>query len=103
MIGITGIRAKRGTQWDRSQISVSVGPLYSFFFTPVELYSDLNNTAVKNAQMLNRKKCVVISQPECRRHSCTTIDLVCSIFVSIPRVRVFKVSTDKGFPCAIAL
>jgi hypothetical protein len=31
------------------------------------------------------------------------IDLVCSIFVSIPRVRVCRVSTDKGFPCAIAL
>jgi hypothetical protein len=34
-----------------------------------------------------------------------TIDLVCSFSVlfSIPRVRVLRVSTDKGFPCAIAL
>jgi hypothetical protein len=32
-----------------------------------------------------------------------TIDLVCSIIVYVPRVRVFKVSIDKGFPCAIAL
>jgi hypothetical protein len=31
------------------------------------------------------------------------IDLVCSVFVSIPRVRVFKGSADKVFPCAIAL
>jgi hypothetical protein len=31
------------------------------------------------------------------------IYLVCSIFVSIPRVRVFKGSTNKGFPCVIAL
>jgi hypothetical protein len=31
------------------------------------------------------------------------IDLVCSTFVSAPRVRVFKDSTDKGLPCAIAL
>jgi hypothetical protein len=53
--------------------------------------------------MLNRKKFVVISQPECRRHSCTAIDLVCSVFVSVPKVGVFKGSTDKGFPCAIAL
>jgi len=32
MIGITGIRANRGTPWGRSQISVLVGPLYSLFF-----------------------------------------------------------------------
>jgi hypothetical protein len=46
MIGTMVIKEKRGIQWDRSQIRVSVGPLYFFFFTPVELYSDLNNTAV---------------------------------------------------------
>jgi hypothetical protein len=101
MIGITGIGAKRGTQWDRSQISVSAGPLYLFIFTSVELYSGMNNTVVENAQILNRKKCVVISQPECRRHSCMKIELVCSIFVSVPRGRIFRVSMDKGFPCAI--
>jgi hypothetical protein len=32
-----------------------------------------------------------------------TIDLVCSISFFVPRVRVFKVSTDKVFPCAIDL
>jgi hypothetical protein len=32
-----------------------------------------------------------------------TIDLVCSFFVSIPRVRVCKVSKDNSFPCAITL
>jgi hypothetical protein len=32
-----------------------------------------------------------------------TIDLVCYFYVSIPRVKVFKVSIEKGFPCAIAL
>jgi hypothetical protein len=53
--------------------------------------------------MLNRKKCVVILQPECRRQSCAAIDLVSSVFFSISRVRVFKGSIDKGFPCAIAL
>jgi hypothetical protein len=53
--------------------------------------------------MLNRKKCVIISQPECRRHRGTKIDLVGSISVSFPRVRVFKGSIDKSFPCAIAL
>jgi hypothetical protein len=25
------------------------------------------------------------------------------VYVSIPKVRVFRVSTDKGFPCDIAL
>jgi hypothetical protein len=41
------IREKRGIQWNRSQISVSVGPQYSFFFYscgvilwPEEYYSD---------------------------------------------------------------
>jgi hypothetical protein len=31
------------------------------------------------------------------------IDLVCSVFVSVPRGRIFRVSTDKGLPYAIAL
>jgi hypothetical protein len=53
--------------------------------------------------MLNRKKCVVISEPECRRHSCTEIDLVCSGFFLDPRVRVFKGYRVKVFPCDIAL
>jgi hypothetical protein len=44
---------------------------------------------------------VGILQPKCRRHSCLEIDLVCSVYVSAPRVRVFKGSTEKGFPCAI--
>jgi hypothetical protein len=48
--------------------------------------------------MLNMKKCVVISQPECRRYCSMTIDLIGSIFVSFQRVRVFKGSIDKGFP-----
>jgi hypothetical protein len=53
--------------------------------------------------MLERKKFVVISQPECRRHNFVAIDLVCSIFGSIPKVRVCKVPTNKGFPYAITL
>jgi hypothetical protein len=44
---------------------------------------------------------VGILQPKCRRHSCPTTDIVCYVYVSIPRVRVFKGSTKKGFPCAI--
>jgi hypothetical protein len=31
------------------------------------------------------------------------IDLVCSIYFSIPRVRVFKGSIEKGFPFVISL
>jgi hypothetical protein len=34
---------------------------------------------------------------EVRRHSCTTIDIVCSVSVSLSRVRVFRHSTNKGF------
>lgn len=41
MIGIALIRAKRGIQWDRSQIRVHVGPLIFFLF-----YSNLNDTAL---------------------------------------------------------
>jgi hypothetical protein len=29
------------------------------------------------------------------------IDIVFFVYVFVPRVRVFKVSTEKGFPCAI--
>jgi hypothetical protein len=34
-----------------------------------------------------------------------TIDLVCSLFVLFPSqgLGFFRVPTDKGFPCAIAL
>jgi hypothetical protein len=53
--------------------------------------------------MLNMKECVVILQPKCKRQSCEEIDLFCSIFVSIPRVQVFKGSADKGLACAISL
>jgi hypothetical protein len=49
------------------------------------------------------KKCVVISQPESKRQGCTTIDIGYSYSVSFPGGRVFRVPTDKGFPCAIAL
>jgi hypothetical protein len=38
-------KTKRGIQWDRSQIRVWVGPLYLFFFTHVDLYSDMNTSA----------------------------------------------------------
>jgi hypothetical protein len=31
-----------------------------------------------------------------------TIDIVCSLYVFIPRVRVFMVSTNKVFPCVIS-
>jgi hypothetical protein len=53
--------------------------------------------------MLNRKKYVGILQPECRRYNYTIIDLVRYVFVSVPRVRVLRVSTNKVLPCAIAL
>jgi hypothetical protein len=48
MIGMTAIRVKREIQWNRSQIMVPTGSrlIFFFFFTPVELYSDLKNTAV---------------------------------------------------------
>jgi hypothetical protein len=32
-----------------------------------------------------------------------TIYFVCSIYFSIPKVKALRVSTDKGFPCVIAL
>jgi hypothetical protein len=44
MIGMIVIRDKRGIQWDMAQIMVPTGSI--LFFTPVELYSDLKNTAV---------------------------------------------------------
>jgi hypothetical protein len=44
MNGTTMIRRKRGSQWNTSQIRVSSIPW--LFFTFVELYSDMNNTAV---------------------------------------------------------
>jgi len=54
--------------------------------------------------MLNKKKLVAITQPEYGRHIiCMTMDLVYSIYVSIPSVKVFKGSTDKGFMCVISL
>jgi hypothetical protein len=31
------------------------------------------------------------------------IDIFCSLYVFIPRVRVFMVSIDKVFPCVISL
>jgi hypothetical protein len=36
--------------------------------------------------MLNRKKCVVISQPKCRGHNCAAINLVCFVFCLSPQV-----------------
>jgi hypothetical protein len=30
-----------------------------------------------------------------------TIDHVYYVFISVPKVRVFRVSTNNGFPCAI--
>jgi hypothetical protein len=50
------IRMNRGIQGNRSQIRVLMGPLFFFFFTSAELYSGLKNTAVTNAQIVNRKK-----------------------------------------------
>jgi hypothetical protein len=46
MKGTIVIREERGIQWDRSQITVSARPLYSFFLTPTELYSDMKNIVV---------------------------------------------------------
>jgi hypothetical protein len=53
-------------------------------------------------KFLTRKKCVFTWQPE---HSCATIDLVCfNLFMFLsPKGKVFKGSTNKGLPCAIAL
>jgi hypothetical protein len=45
MIGMTAIRERREIQWNRSQIMVPTGSKL-FFFTLVELYSDLKNTVV---------------------------------------------------------
>jgi hypothetical protein len=45
MIGITTIRVKRGIQWARVSNKVA-GMTHTFFFTPMELYSNLNNTSV---------------------------------------------------------
>jgi hypothetical protein len=53
MIGMTAIRVKRGIQWDRAQIMVQEGSRLFFYSYGV--------------QILNRKKCVVILQPKCRR------------------------------------
>jgi hypothetical protein len=44
MIGMTVIREKRGSQWDRDQIMVQVGSIICFYLA--ELYSDLKNTIV---------------------------------------------------------
>jgi hypothetical protein len=49
MIWMNVIRVKRCIQWNRSQIMVKKFPDFFFFFiffTPVELYSGLKNTAV---------------------------------------------------------
>lgn len=57
MIGTMVIGAMRGIQWDRSHISVLVGSLYFFFvFTPVQLYSDLNNTTVSECTNFEHEK-----------------------------------------------
>jgi len=100
------IRMKRGIQWDRYQIMGHARPkLFFYFFTLMELYSDLNNIAVSKSQIFNKKKGVVISQLECKRQGCTVIDLVCSFFILFPYqgLGFFRVPTDKGFPCAISL
>jgi hypothetical protein len=44
--GTTAIRVRRGSQWDRSQIRLPVGPLYFFIFTPTSLYFYMNNTTL---------------------------------------------------------
>jgi hypothetical protein len=45
MIGIIEIKMKIGVQWNRSQIRMwDRARLY--FLTPMELYYDMNNTAV---------------------------------------------------------
>jgi hypothetical protein len=96
--GTTAIRMKRGMQWTRLQIRVLTGPRL-FFFTPAELYSELNNTAVtKWPNSLNRKKCVGISQPECRRHSCMTIDLVVQFMFSSQGLGYSRVLQTRVFP-----
>jgi hypothetical protein len=50
MISTTAIRTKKRIQWDRYQITGRVGPrlqfFYFYFFTPMELHSELNNNAV---------------------------------------------------------
>jgi hypothetical protein len=68
MIGITMIREKRGIKWDRSQIRGQERPIFLIFL----LLRSYTPTQCGNAQILNRKKCVVISQPKCRRQGCTT-------------------------------
>jgi len=46
MIGTMKIKEKRGSQWDRSQIRVTMGPQY-LCFTSTKLYFVLKNTLVK--------------------------------------------------------
>jgi hypothetical protein len=44
-------QGEKGIQWNRSQISVLTGQLHFVFlfcFTPAELYSGMENTAVTN-------------------------------------------------------
>jgi hypothetical protein len=40
MKGMTGIREKRGVQWNRSQISVSAGPIFFFYSYGLILQSE---------------------------------------------------------------
>jgi hypothetical protein len=60
MIGITMIGIKRGIQWDRYKIRVWEVPILCYF-TPTDLYSDLNNTAVSQFPKSKETVCVVIS------------------------------------------
>jgi hypothetical protein len=72
------IRATSGIQWGKAQIRVLEG-----------------------GQVHGKNNFLKNDRYECRRNSCTTIHIVCSVFVFVPRVRVFRVSTDKGFSCDI--
>jgi hypothetical protein len=85
MIGMNAIREKREIQWNRSQIMVPTGSRLFFFYTCRVILRSEEYCNDEIPKCLIRKKCVVIWQLECRRHSCATIDLVCFVFCFCPQ------------------
>jgi hypothetical protein len=73
-----------------------------FFYTCRVILRSEEYCSDEIPKFLTRKKCVLTWQPE---HSCATIDLVdFNVFMFLsPKGSVFKGSTDKGSPYAIAL
>jgi hypothetical protein len=76
--------------------------IFFFFYTCGVILRSEEYCSDEIPKCLTKNKCVFTWQPE---HSCATIDLVYfNLFMLLsPKGKVFKGSTDKGFPCAIAL